>query len=61
MADESLRAAFFDFYDFAPDRAPLSLEGGALMYVTNRRISGETLRTLIERQIAVAAEIETAL
>ena len=58
---ERLRAAFFDFYDFAPDRAALSLEGGALMYTTNRRISGETLRTLVERQIAVAAEIETVL
>jgi len=58
---ERLRAAFFDFCDFAPDRTALSLEGGALMYTTNRRISGETVRTLLERQIAVAAEIETAL
>lgn len=58
---ERLRAAFFDFYDVAPDRATLSLEGGALMYITNRRISGETLRALVTRQIAVAAEIETVL
>ncbi|HYC88520.1 MAG TPA: hypothetical protein VEO54_04845 [Thermoanaerobaculia bacterium] len=56
-----LREAVFDFYDAAPDRAPLSLEGGALMYVTNRRMSGETLRTLLKRQIAVGAEIEAVL
>ncbi|HEY0158424.1 MAG TPA: hypothetical protein VGF28_14170 [Thermoanaerobaculia bacterium] len=58
---DRLRAAFFDFYDAAPDRAALNLEGGALMYTTNRRINGETLRTLAKRQIAVAAEIETVL
>jgi hypothetical protein len=58
---ERLHEAFFDFYDIAPDRAPLSLEGGALIYTTSRRISGETLLTLVKRQIAVAAEIEAVL
>lgn len=58
---EGLSRAVFDFYDVARDRAPLSLEGGALMYTTSRRVSGETLRTLLELQIAVAANIEAAL
>lgn len=58
---ERLQEAFFDFYEIAQDRAPLSLEGGALIYTTSRRISGETLLTLVKRQIAVAAEIEAVL
>ena len=58
---EGLSRAIFDFYDFVRDRAPLSLEGGTLMYTTSRRLSGESLRTLLELQIAVAANIEAAL
>lgn len=58
---EPLREAIFDFYDVAGDREPLNLEGGALMYATSRRISGKALRDLVERQLAVAEEIETAL
>lgn len=58
---EPLREAIFDFYDVAGDREPLNLEGGALMYTTSRRTNGKALREVVERQLAVAGEIETAL
>lgn len=58
---EPLREAIFDFYDAAGGREPLNLEGGALMYATSRRISGKALRDMVERQLAVAGEIEIAL
>lgn len=58
---EPLRRAIFDFYDVAGGREPLNVEGGTLMYATSRRISGNALRELVERQLAVAAEIEIAL
>lgn len=58
---EGLRGAIFDFYDVAGDRQPLDIEGGALTYGTSRRISGKTLQVMVDRQLAVAAEIETAL
>jgi hypothetical protein len=58
---EPLREAIFDFYEVAGGREPLDLEGGKLTYATRRRISGTALREVLERQLAVAGEIETAL
>lgn len=58
---EPLREAIFDFYDAAGGREPLDLEGGTLRYATSRRISGNALREVVERQLAVAGEIEIAL
>ena len=58
---EPLREAIFDFYDVAGGREALNLEGGALTYATSRRISGKALREVVERQLAVAGQIEIAL
>lgn len=58
---EPLREAIFDFYAVAGGREPLNLEGSTLMYATSRRISAKALRELVERQLAVAGEIEIAL
>jgi hypothetical protein len=58
---QGLRGAIFDFYDVAEGREPLDLEGGALTYGTSRRISGKTLQVMVDRQLAVAAKIETTL
>lgn len=58
---EPLREAIFDFYDAAGGRGPLNLEGSMLTYAISRRISGPALREVVERQLAVAGAIETAL